>query len=144
MGHVTAADGKPVAVAANGDDRQIGIGRLDALGGGQRPPVHHVQAVGVDEFGETAGTADPGYDDHVLRIQVPFSERALQSRKHTEISAAGTPCGLYFAPVVFELTLDYPAFLSGPFRRPGFFGVGRTDFSHTAALLRCIPRCRPP
>ncbi len=70
VGHVAAADGEPVAVAADGDDGQIGIGGLYALSRGQSPSVHDVQTVGVDELGQPAGTTDTGHDDHVPGIQV--------------------------------------------------------------------------
>jgi hypothetical protein len=45
---VVAADGEAVAVAAEGDDRQVRARHLQPLRHGEAAPVHAVEAVAVD------------------------------------------------------------------------------------------------
>src|SRR5690606_26503556 len=69
VNEVAHPDGKPVTIAAHSQHRQVPVRQLDSRGRRQRPPVDHVEVVGVDVVPDFTRAADTGYDHHVFRTQ---------------------------------------------------------------------------
>ncbi len=91
MRHVAAADGKAVAVAADGDHGQGIIGGLDAGGNRQGASMQAVKTVGVDEEGESRRTTDARDHNRILGRDAQFVERPRQAIDDAEVAAARAP-----------------------------------------------------
>src|SRR6266699_1379115 len=88
---MVAADGKPVAVAAEQEDVEVGPGQADATRERDGATVNVMRAVAVDEIGKARRTTDPGEGDDLFVIELPFLEDFVERSQHSEIAAARTP-----------------------------------------------------
>ncbi len=94
MGEMASADRQAVAVSADGDHGELGIRDFNSLGDGKGAAVNAVEAIGLDEIGEPAGTADPRNQGQLLRGHVQVDERLHQGGKNPIVAASRTPDGV--------------------------------------------------
>src|SRR4029077_5303527 len=87
-----AADGEPVAVAAEQKHMEVGPGEANAGCERNGATVNVVDAVAVDEIGKARGATDPGEGDDLLVFELALLEHFVERSEHCEIAAARTPC----------------------------------------------------
>ncbi len=91
MRQVVAADRVAVAIATEDEDVEIGTGKRDAGGEWQGAAVDEVDAVGVDEIGETRGAADAGDADDFLVGQAELLDDVEEGGEDGEVTAGRAP-----------------------------------------------------
>ena len=97
---MAGADAVAVTVAAHGQDGELMVGELGPGGDRQSAAVQGVQPVGFDVVRGLAGTADSGNREHVVRLQVQFSQRLADGVEDAEVAAARAPVGMVGGAVV--------------------------------------------
>ena len=88
---VVAADGEPVAVAAEDEDVEVIAPEADAGGERQGAAVDVVAAVAVDEVGEARRATDARHRDDLLVRVIEFFEGAVVAGEDGEVAAARAP-----------------------------------------------------
>ena len=89
---MVAADGEPVAVAAEQKHMQIGPGETDARRERDGAAMDEMRAVAVDEIRKARRTTDACESDDLFVLEVAFLEHLVERGEHGEIAAAGAPC----------------------------------------------------
>ena len=91
---VIAANGEPVAVAAEDEDLEVGAAQADAGGKWHGTTMDEVSAMGVDEVGEPGRAADTGHRDDIFVRVIELFEGAVKGREHREVTATRAPRGM--------------------------------------------------
>ncbi len=89
---MVAADGEPVAIAAEQKHMQIGPGETDARREWDGAAMDVMRAVAVDEIRKARRTTDACESNDLFVLEVAFLEHLVERGEHGEIAAPGTPC----------------------------------------------------
>jgi len=88
---VIAPNGEGVTVATENEHVQIRPAQRNTAGEGQGASMNEVNTIGLDEIGETAGTADARDGGDLLVREVALFEQFVIESEDGKIAATGTP-----------------------------------------------------
>jgi hypothetical protein len=104
---MSAANGQTVAITANREYGEVGIGELHPLRNGQCAAVGRVEAVRVTEKGIPSRTPDSRNHHHLMTRDSKLPDTTGQAMMNAKVPASGTPCGQRAGPRLKGLGILY-------------------------------------